>query len=166
VKLNGTPGVNGPTGTHIDWEQTIIPVGPGSEGFDVSPNGHEVWVANAGDGTVSVIDWQQRKVVATIQANARGGNRLKFTEDGRMALITAGAEVVVIDTASRSVVKRVNIGKGPTGGILIQPGVPRAFIACSGDNYVAVLDLKTWKITEHLNVGGEPDGMAWAPKIH
>jgi YVTN family beta-propeller protein len=164
VKLQGPPGSGEPSGTHIDWEQTVIKVGPGSEGFDVSPDGHQVWVANAGDGTVSVIDWLQKKVIATIQANAKGGNRLKFTPDGKMALITAGGEVVVIDTATRTVAKRVTVGKGPTGGILIQPGVPRAFIACSGDNYVAVLDLNTWKITEHLDVGGEPDGMAWAPK--
>jgi YVTN family beta-propeller protein len=164
VKLQGAPGSGEPAGTHIDWEQTVIKVGPGAEGFDVSPDGHEVWVANAGDGTVSIIDWLQKKVVATIQANAKGGNRLKFTADGKIALITAGGEVVVLDTATRSVVKRVTVGKGPTGGILMQPGVPRAFIACSGDNYVAVLDLKTWKVTEHLDVGGEPDGMAWAPK--
>jgi YVTN family beta-propeller protein len=164
VKLQAPPGSGEPSGTHIDWESTVIKVGPGSEGFDVSPNGHQVWVMNAGDGTVSVIDWEQRKVIATIQANAKGGNRLKFTPDGKMALITAGGEVVVIDTATRTVAKRITVGKGPTGGILIQPGVPRAFIACSGDNYVAVLDLTTWKVTEHLDVGGEPDGMAWAPK--
>jgi YVTN family beta-propeller protein len=164
VKLQGAPGSGEPAGTHIDWDETVIKVGPGSEGFDVTPNGQEVWVANAGDGTVSVINWLQKKVVATIQANAKGGNRLKFTADGKMALITAGPEVVVLDTVARTVVKRITVGKGPTGGILMQPGVPRAFIACSGDNYVAVLDLTTWKITEHIDVGGEPDGMAWAPK--
>lgn len=159
------PGSNGATGTHLDWEQTVVKVGPGSEGFDVTPDGHEVWVANAGDGTVSVIDWLQKKVVATIQADAKGGNRLKFTPDGTMALITAGGEVVVLETRTRKVVKRIAIGKGPSGGILMQPGVPRAFIAVSGDDYVGVLDLKTWKITEHLDVGGTPDGMAWAPKM-
>jgi YVTN family beta-propeller protein len=164
VKLDGPPGSGQPSGTHVDWTQTVVKVGPGSEGFDVTPNGQEVWVANAGDGTVSIVNWLQRKVIATIQANAKGGNRLKFTADGKMALITAGGEVVVIDTATRTVAKRITVGKGPTGGILIQPGVPRAFIACSSDNYVAVLDLTTWKVTEHLDVGGEPDGMAWAPK--
>ena len=164
VKLQGAPGSGEPSGTHVDWDETVIKVGPGSEGFDVSPNGHEVWVANAGDGTISVIDWVQRKVVATIQANAKGANRLKFTADGKIALVTAGPEVVALDTVNRTVAQRITVGKGPTGGILIQPGVPRAFIACSGDNYIAVLDLKTWKVTEHLDVGGNPDGMAWAPK--
>ena len=38
----------------------------------------------------------------------------------------------------------------------------RAFIACTPDNYVAVLDLNTFKITGHIDVGGDPDGLAWA----
>jgi hypothetical protein len=38
----------------------------------------------------------------------------------------------------------------------------RAFIARSPDNYVAILDLKTLEATGHLNVGAEPDGLAWA----
>jgi YVTN family beta-propeller protein len=38
----------------------------------------------------------------------------------------------------------------------------RAFIACGPDNYVAVLDLKTLEVTGHIDVGGEPDGLAWA----
>jgi YVTN family beta-propeller protein len=66
-----------------DWNETVIPVGRGSEGFDVSPDGKEAWVANAQDGTVSVIDIGAKKVTATLDANARGANRLKFTPDGK-----------------------------------------------------------------------------------
>ncbi len=33
--------------TRMDWNQTVIPVGKGDEGFDVSPDGHELWTANA-----------------------------------------------------------------------------------------------------------------------
>ena len=35
-----------------DWKQTVITVGPRGEGFDVSPDGKQAWVANAGDGTL------------------------------------------------------------------------------------------------------------------
>jgi len=38
----------------------------------------------------------------------------------------------------------------------------RAFVACSGDNYVAIVDLKSLTVTGQLKVGGNPDGMAWA----
>jgi DNA-binding beta-propeller fold protein YncE len=34
----------------VSWTETVIDVGKGSEGFDVSPDWREVWVANAGDG--------------------------------------------------------------------------------------------------------------------
>jgi DNA-binding beta-propeller fold protein YncE len=74
-----------------DWQLTVIPVGRGSEGFDVSPDRKEAWVANARDGTVSVIDIAEKKVVATLAANVPGANRLKFTPDGKQVLITAGS---------------------------------------------------------------------------
>jgi YVTN family beta-propeller protein len=38
----------------------------------------------------------------------------------------------------------------------------RVFVACTPDNYVAVIDLKTMEVTGHLDVGGQPDGLAWA----
>jgi len=44
----------------------------------------------------------------------------------------------------------------------MDPDGSRAFVACSADNYIAVLDLKTLEVTGHLDVGGVPDGLAWA----
>ena len=38
----------------------------------------------------------------------------------------------------------------------------RAFVACSADNYIAVINLKTLEVMSHLDVGGVPDGLAWA----
>ncbi len=146
-----------------EWNETVVPVGRGSEGFDVSPDGREIWVANAGDGTVSVIDYTAKKVVATLEVNVRGGNRLKFTPDGKYALVSAGPELVVLDAHTRAVVQRIPVGKG-SAGVLVEPSGARAFIACGPDNYVAVLDLKTMKITGHIDAGGEPDGMAWAAR--
>jgi YVTN family beta-propeller protein len=55
----------------------------------------------------------------------------------------------------------VPIGHG-AAGILIDPTEPRAFVACSPDNYVVVIDLKSFQVTNHIDVGGEPDGLAWA----
>jgi YVTN family beta-propeller protein len=157
----GGPPPGGPPRT--DWNQTVIPVGRGDEGFDVSPDGHELWTANAQDGTVSIVDIATRKVVATIDAKVFSANRLKFTRDGKLVLISSlgGADLVVLNAATRTEVKRVKIGHG-AAGILVQPDGARAFIACTPDNYVAVLDLKTLEVTGHIDAGGEPDGLAWA----
>ena len=147
----------------MDWSETVIPVGRGSEGFDVSPSGKEIWVANAQDGTLSVIDIASKKVVATLPANLQGANRLKFTPDGSRVLIAARGDhaLTIYDAATRKEIKHGAIGHA-AAGIVMQPDGARAFVACSPDNNVAVIDLHTLEVVGRIDAGGEPDGMAWA----
>jgi YVTN family beta-propeller protein len=104
-------------------------------------------------------------VTATLDAKTFGANRLKFTPDGKLVLISSlgDGDLVIYDAVSRKEFKRVKIGHG-AAGILMDPDGIRAFIACGPDNYVAVLDLKTLEVTSHIDVGGEPDGLAWASR--
>jgi YVTN family beta-propeller protein len=148
-----------------DWNETVIPVGVGSEGFDISPDGSEIWVANAQDGTVSIIDAAKKQVTQTLDVDAKNANRLKFTLDGKMALLSTlrGPDLIILDTAKRKVIKRLPVGHG-AAGILMQPDGSRAFVACSPDDYVTVIDLKSLSVPGHINVGGEPDGLAWATR--
>jgi len=160
------PGAGGPPPGPMpappggDWNETVVPVGRGAEGFDVSPDGKEAWVANAGDGTISVIDLQAKSVVATLAANVPGANRLKFTPDGRLALVTPGSALVILDAATRKEVKRLPAVHG-SGGIQMQPDGARAYVACGRDGYVAVIDLKTLEMVGKIPIAG-PDGLAWA----
>ena len=149
----------------MDWNETVVPVGKGDEGFDVSPDGRELWTADAQDGTISVVDLAGKKVAATLDAKVFGANRLKFTKDGKLALISllGGTDLVVYDTASRKEIRRIKIGHG-AAGILIQPDGARAFVSCGPDNYVAIIDLKTLDVAGHIDAGGEPDGLAWASR--
>jgi YVTN family beta-propeller protein len=146
-----------------DWNETVIAVGKGDEGFDVSPGGRELWTANAEDGSLSIIDLGSRKVTATLDAKVFGANRLKFTPDGKLVFITSlrGGDLVIYDAASRKEYKRVHIGHG-AAGILMDPAGTRAFVACGPDNYVSVVSLKALEVTGTIDVGGEPDGLAWA----
>jgi DNA-binding beta-propeller fold protein YncE len=155
------PGPPGGPMPRTDWNETVIRVGNGSEGFDVSPDGKEIWVANAQDSTISIIDFHEKKVTETLAANVPGANRLKFTPDGRRLLVSSGPELVVLDASTHKVVKRIAIGQG-SAGILVQPDGARAFVACGPDNYVAVVDLQSLEVTGHIQAGTEPDGMAWA----
>ena len=146
-----------------NWSETVIPVGNGSEGFDVSPDSKEIWVANAQDGTISIIELASKKVVQTLDANVLGANRLKFTPDGKVVFVSSlgSPELAILDAATRKEVKRVKIGRGGAG-ILMQPDGVRAFVACSPDDSVAVIDLKTLEMTGKIAVGRSPDGLAWA----
>lgn len=155
------PGPHGPPGG--DWHETVVAVGGGSEGFDVTPDGKEAWVANARDGTISVVDLAHKQVTQTIAANVPRANRLKLTPDGARALISAGPNLVVYDVATRKELARIAIGHG-SAGIAIQPDGARAFVACGPDNYLAVVDLATLTVTGKVDVGREPDGMAWAKR--
>jgi YVTN family beta-propeller protein len=145
------------------WVETYIPVGKGPEGFDVSPNGKELWAANSHEGTVSVIDLASRKVVQTFDIHTKFANRVKFTPDGKMVLISdlGTGDLVVLDAAARKQLKRLNLGHG-VAGVLIVPDGARAYVAVSPDSQVAVVDLKTLTVTGHIATGKGPDGMAWA----
>jgi YVTN family beta-propeller protein len=120
-------------------------------------------VANARDGTISVIDLAAKEVVDTVAANVPSANRLKFTPDGRRVLVSSlsGPDLVILDSATRREVKRLPIGHG-AAGIEIEPGGARAFVACTPDNYVTVIDLHSLAVVGKIDAGPEPDGLAWA----
>jgi len=145
-----------------EWNETVVPVGHGSEGFDVSPDGKEIWVANADDGTVSIIDVASKKVSETLAANVKGANRLKFSLDGKLAFISSlrKPDVAVFDRVSRREVKRIKVGSG-AAGILMQPDGSRVYVACSPDGYVAVIDLHSLEVAGRIEAGQDPDGLAW-----
>jgi hypothetical protein len=37
-------------------------------------------------------------------------------------------------------------------------------VACTPDNYVAIIDLKSLAVTGHIDAGKQPDGLAWATR--
>jgi DNA-binding beta-propeller fold protein YncE len=159
------PGRNAPPNARPreEWIQTVVPTARGSEGFDVSPDGKELWTAASEDGTISIIDLGAKKLSAKIDAKVLGANRVKFTPDGKLVFISSlqTGELTIYDAKSHTETKRSKIGHG-AAGILMDPVASRAFVACSADNYIAVVDLKTLEVTSHLDVGGVPDGLAWA----
>ena len=89
-------------------------------------------------------------------------NRLKFTPDGRLVLISDldAGELVVLERATRKELKRIKLGRQPAG-ILIEPDSSRAYVAVTGDDNVAVVDLKGLDLTGRIQTGKGPDGMAW-----
>jgi YVTN family beta-propeller protein len=144
------------------WNETVVPVGKGPEGFDVSPDGRELWAAHSRDGGASIVDLEQKKVVGTIDLQTKRSNRLKFTPDGKLALVSDldAGELLVIDVPTRKVTKKIPLGR-MVEGILMDPDGSRAFVAVNGANHIAVIDLKTLTVTRRLETGKGPDGMAW-----
>jgi YVTN family beta-propeller protein len=149
----------GPAG----WTETVIPVGKGPEGIDWSPDGKEIWSATGGDGGVSIIDVEIKKVTQTLSVGSKRTNRLKFTPDGRLVLLSdsQGGELIVLDRATKKERARIAMGRSPEG-IQMEPDGAHAYVAQEGANDVAIVDLKTLTVAGHISTGNGPDGMAWA----
>jgi YVTN family beta-propeller protein len=154
----GGPGGGG-------WNAANIPVGQGPEGFDLSPDGKEIWAANSHDGTVSIIDVGKKAVAQTLTVPTRSANRLKFTLDGKFVLISdlGGDGLVVLDAMSRKELKRIPLGGG-AAGILMEPGDSRAYVAVGSANSVVIIDLKTLEVIGRIETGRGPDGLGWAAR--
>jgi YVTN family beta-propeller protein len=168
-----TPGSQPPPGfgPRKVWEVTNVPSGRGSEGFDVSPDGRQLWAANAQDGTVTVIDVASMKALETFPIPVAGANRLKFSLDGHYVLVsglgTFGAaqhsdsgNLIVLDAASHRLIKSFQLGGG-SAGILMDPSGSRAYVAVNQGGKVAVIDLHTLQLAGQI-AANQPDGMAWA----
>jgi len=145
------------------WNETVVPVGKGPEAIDLSPDGKEVWTAHSRDGGVSIIDIAAKKVIQTLNVQTKRSNRLKFTPDGKLVLISdlEAGELLVLDAHTHKEIKRVKLGAN-VEGILVEPDGQRAYVAVTGANNIAVIDLKTLEVSSHISTGNGPDGMAWA----
>ncbi|WHZ08703.1 MAG: YncE family protein [Cytophagales bacterium] len=150
-----------PMGPRKSWIHTVIPVEKGSEGFDVTPDGKQLWTASS-NGTISIIDPLAKKLITKFDAKVEGANRLKFTPDGKLVIISSlhTGDLFFFDVASQKEIKKINIGRGGAG-VLIDTDGTRAFIGCSPDDYVAVVDIKKMELVNKISLG-TPDGLAWA----
>src|SRR5258708_8793868 len=147
-----------------NWHVTQIPVGKRPEGIDMSPDEKEVWTAHSVDGGVSIIDVETEKVKETIPALTKHSNRLKFTPDGKVVLISDAQanEVLAIEAATRKLLKRIPVCAQPLG-IQMTRENKQAYVACRHAGQIAIIDLATLSQTGAIDVGPGPDGMAWVP---
>jgi YVTN family beta-propeller protein len=146
-----------------EWVHTVVPTERGTEGVDLSPDGKEIWTASSGSGQIYVIDTAARKVAHVLDAKAVGANRVKFTHDGKRVLISSlrTGDLLVYDAKARTEIKRLHLGTG-CAGVLVAPDDARAYVACSSDNTVVVLNMRNLQTVDHIDVGPNPDGLAWA----
>jgi len=163
------PGPAPQNGPHKTWLIANVPSGRGSEGFDVSPDGKEVWAANAGDNTVTVIDVAAKRATATFPISVDHANRLKFTPDGQRVLVSGlgggsgsdRANLAILDARTHNEIKGLALGGG-SAGILILPDGSRAYVAVSARDKVVAIDLGKLEVVGQISTGRNPDGLAWA----
>lgn len=153
-----------------DRPPAVIATGEGAEGIAVSPDGGEIWVANRGDQTISIIDADTLAVTATIEGPAT--NRIEFLPTGQ-AVIPDGSSagdsarlVTFYDGRTKEVIDSLGLpGSSANGtGVRLLAAADLLFLADSALDSIFVFDPESGNAPERITINTDnPDGMAWSP---
>jgi YVTN family beta-propeller protein len=140
----------------------------------VSPDGKTIYAAVPNGPHVVVIDATTFKEKKTIESeffrSARGSaspHGSALTNDGSKLYV--GLEnadvpgIVVIDTKTNTVIKKIDVLLRGGHFLAIQPGTDKMYYPMREDNRVIVLDTKTDKILKIIPIEGGPVGVGFAP---
>jgi len=142
--------------------------------FTLSANAAPGWllVANKGDNAMGIIDPVAAKQVAEVPEGGVTGHEIIASPDGKLAYVpiygdsgvgmpgTDGSNMVVIDLASRKVVRNLDFGKG------VRPHCPKfgphdglLYVSTELDRSLTVIDPAALKIVGSVPTGQEQSHM-------
>ena len=138
------------------------------EGVAVSPGGTKVYLANRGDGTVSVFAALIGAVanttsVGTVSVGSDPEGVAVSPDGGKVYVANfSDGTVSVIDTSTNppTVSATISVGSNPEG-VAVSPDGSKVFIANSGSNSVSVIQQNT--VVATINVGQHPTGVVVSP---
>lgn len=140
-----------------------VPAGHFPDGMAYVPETHEIYVSDELGGEVTVIDVLKNKRTASIKLEGEVGNVRYDPVSGRVfANVQTKNELVAIDPATHKILIHYALqgGRHPHGLWVDSPS-HLAFLACSGDGKLVVVDLSGFQETGIANVGKDPDVLAF-----
>jgi DNA-binding beta-propeller fold protein YncE len=160
-----TPERESDTVSKIDmqtWQivKTVtFPSGSKPHMLRVSPDGREVWVQTASANTNAVLSVDD---LSTLAEHPVGKTPVTnaWTPDGRYSIITNQADTyaTVWDAQSFTEVARLAVGQGGTNVGFTRDG-NTAFVAVTGANAVAAVDVPKWNVAAQIKAGSQPQGL-------
>ena len=119
---NGVHLIDGARFSQIAFLQT----GKGTHGLYVSRDSKSLYISNRGEGSISVLDFSKRKIVAKWRIPHGGSPDMGgVSADGKVLWLSGryDSEVYAFDTSSGKLIARIKVGKGPHGlCVYPQPG--------------------------------------------
>jgi DNA-binding beta-propeller fold protein YncE len=138
--------------------------GPGRQyGIDVTPGGEEVWVTAADSARVTALDGASGRVLATFPSGGNGPGRLRFTPDGRLAVIPHDLSntLVLVEVATRKPIATVPLHAEPKV-LALSPDGRFAAVSHPDAKAVSIVDIRRRSLLRTIAVPGKPDGVAYA----
>jgi len=150
---------------------TTLKVGASPQGVAVSRDGRRVYVANSGERSVSVIDTEDQRPVASV-AMRNQPQYLAISPDGKLLYVTThnddggGNTVAVVDIAGRKIRKEIGVdhgqGSSPYAPAL-SPGGDLLYVPDHGRNVVTVIDTEAGGVLMTLPVARSPHWVVFSP---
>jgi YVTN family beta-propeller protein len=137
-----------------------------------TPDGTTAFVTNENGGAITVIDATKHAVTSTIKLTAPAGATVPprpmgaelSKHDSELSVSYGRAKsVIVIDVASRQVVKTLDDVGGRPWGVALSRDGKKLYTANGPSGDVSVVDLESGKVEKRIAVGGSPWGIAVAP---
>jgi len=104
----------------------FVPTGKGAHGLYASRDSRVLYISNRGEGSISILDFAQRRVVAKWEIPGGGSPDMGgVSADGKVLWLSGRyhREVYAIDTTDGKLLARIKVGKGPHGlCVYPQPG--------------------------------------------
>lgn len=145
-------------------DTNIVKLAAGSEGS--SAIGGRIWIANAIDGSVSVVDPKTGEVIEHIDSVCDFPIALSADMHEQVWVACfASAELVSIGREDFTIMRRITLTDQPLN-LLAHPTLKLLYVSLPRQNAIAEIDLASGDELRRLGVGIEPDGLRWAQPGH
>ena len=139
-----------------------IPTGRRAHALALTPDGKQVWVVNAGEEYLSVVNASSLKIVGRVDlGHIIGTGYIRFSPHGTRAFVTNPilGTISAIDVASKKVIATIEVGKHPT---FIQESSDgrRIWGTDTGGDEIYALDAFSNRLLGKLTVGTAPNHLA------
>jgi DNA-binding beta-propeller fold protein YncE len=138
------------------------------DGIAYAREADKVFVSDESGGADVVIDPNTEKKRSTISLGGEAGNtHYDSVSHCILVAVQSRNQIVAIDPVSERVVQRYDLpgSDSPHGFTLDEPG-RLAFVTSEGNDKLQVVDLRTMKVLQALEVPGDPDVLAWDASLH
>lgn len=144
-----------------------IAVGGNPEGLAITPDGKYLWVGDDSGPRLRVVDLATRQTIETLPTDSIA-IRIAISPDGRSAIISnmASGTLNIFDVATRKPVRTIRVS-GERSAMQVTLNFSRdgkrLYVAETGRNTVAEVDLSTGTVLRRIAAGRNGDGLGIAP---
>lgn len=170
-KLAYVPNILSGTVSIIDLKKVEkigdIVVGGNPEGAAITPDGKYLWVGDNGKAQVRVVDLETQKTIANLPSDS-AAFRVGISPDGKSAVTSnlMSGTINLFDVETRTPLRSIKISGSPKAmqvTIAFSADSKILYLAETGLDTIAEVDLKSGSVLRRIAAGRDGDGLGISP---